>query len=78
MYRNNARDGRDMISANRLISKNMKKALNFRKVLENEGFEVSEKWASVKIQFGFGDFEGCFGVKSGIKIMIIIILYRLS
>ena len=45
MYRNNARDGRDIVSARRLISKRVTKALHFRKVLENEGFEVSKKWA---------------------------------
>ena len=44
MYANNARDGRDMISARRLISKRVTKALHFKKVLENEGFEVSRKW----------------------------------
>ena len=44
MYKNNARDGRGMISARRLISKRVTKALHFRKVLENEGFEVSKKW----------------------------------
>ena len=42
---NNARHGRDMVSARRLISKCVTKALLFRKVLENEGFEVSKKWA---------------------------------
>ena len=45
MYGNNGRDDRDMVSARRIISKRMKKALHFRKVLENEGFEVSKKWA---------------------------------
>ena len=45
MYRKNARDGRDMVSARRLISKNVTKALHFRKVLENEGFQDSKKWA---------------------------------
>ena len=45
MYRNNARDGRDIVSARRLISKRVTKALHFRKVLKNEGFEVSKKWA---------------------------------
>ena len=45
MYRNNARDGRDKISARRLTSKRVTKALRFRKVLENEGSEVSKKWA---------------------------------
>ena len=45
MYRNDARDGRDMVSARRLISKLGTKALNFRKVLENEGFEFPKKWA---------------------------------
>ena len=45
MYRNNARDGRDMVSARRLISKRVTKALLFRKVLENEVFEVSRKWS---------------------------------
>ena len=45
MYRNNARDGRDMVIARRLISKRVTKALHFRKVLKNEGFEVSKKWA---------------------------------
>ena len=45
MYTNNARDGRDMVSARRLISKRVTKALLLRKVLENEGFEVSKKWA---------------------------------
>ena len=43
-YRNNARDSRDMVSARKLISKRVKKALHFRKVLEIEGFEVSKKW----------------------------------
>ena len=45
MYRNNARDGREMVIARRLISKHVTKALHFRNVLENEGFEVSKKWA---------------------------------
>ena len=45
MYTNNARDGPDMVSAPRLISKRVKKALLFRKMLENEVFEVSKKWA---------------------------------
>ena len=45
MYRNNARDGREMVSARRLISKRVTKGLRFRKVLENEGFKVSKKWA---------------------------------
>ena len=45
MFRNNARDGRDMVSARRLTSKRVTKALHFRKVLKNEGFEVSKKWA---------------------------------
>ena len=44
MYRNNARDGRDMLGARSLISKRVTKALHFRKVLENESFEVSTKW----------------------------------
>ena len=33
-----------MVTARRLISKCVKKALHFRKVLENEGFKVSKKW----------------------------------
>ena len=45
MIRNNVRDGRNLVSANRLISKRVTKASHFRKVLENEGSEVSEKWA---------------------------------
>ena len=45
MYRNNARDGRDMVSARRLIRKRVIKTLLFGKVLKNEGFEVSKKWA---------------------------------
>ena len=45
MYASNARDGHDMVSARSLISKRVTKALLFRKVLENEGFEVSKKWA---------------------------------
>ena len=53
MCRNNARDDRDMVSARRLISKRAKKALLFRKGLENEGFEVSKKRPSVKMSFGF-------------------------
>ena len=44
MYRNSARDGRDMVTARRFISKRVTKALHLRKVLENEGFEVSKKW----------------------------------
>ena len=44
MYRNNAPDGRDVVRARRPISKRMTKTLHFRKVLENEGFEVSKKW----------------------------------
>ena len=43
MYRNNAHDDRDMISAGRPISKRVTKALHFTKVLENDGFEVSKK-----------------------------------
>ena len=34
-----------MVSALRPISKCVKRALHFRKVLENEGFKVFEKWA---------------------------------
>ena len=45
MYRNNAGDGSEMVSARRLISKRVTKALYFRRVLENEGFEVSKKSA---------------------------------
>ena len=45
MYRNNARDDRDMFSARRLIRKRVTKALHFRKVLENESFDVSKRWA---------------------------------
>ena len=45
MYRNNARDGHDTVSARRLIIKRATKTLHFRKVLENEGFEVSKNWA---------------------------------
>ena len=45
MYRNNAREDRDMVRARMLISKRVKKALHFRKVLKNEGFEVPKKWA---------------------------------
>ena len=45
MNRNNARDGRDMVSARRIITKWVTKALHFRKVLENEGLEASKKWA---------------------------------
>ena len=44
MFRNNALDGRDTVSAPGLISKRVTKALHFRKVLKNEGFEVSKKW----------------------------------
>ena len=44
MYRNIARDVRHIAIARRLISKGVTKALHFRKVLENEGFEVSKKW----------------------------------
>ena len=51
MFRNNARDGRDMVSACRFISKRVTKALHFRKMLENESFEVSKKWA-----FGYNEF----------------------
>ena len=45
MYRSNARDGRDKAISRRLLSKRVTKALLFRKVLENVGFEVSKKWA---------------------------------
>ena len=45
MYRNNARDGRYMVSARRLLSERVTKALHFTKVLKNEGFGVSKKWA---------------------------------
>ena len=45
MYGNDARYGRDMVIARRLISKGVTKASDFGKVLENEGFEVSKKWA---------------------------------
>ena len=45
MYRNNARDGRNMVGTRRPVNKRVRKALHFRKVLENEGFEVSEKRA---------------------------------
>ena len=44
MYRDNARDDRDMVSTRRLISKRVTKALHFRKLLENEGFGVSKMW----------------------------------
>ena len=43
VYRNNARNGRDMVNARSLIKKCVTKALHFRKKLENEGFEVSKK-----------------------------------
>ena len=56
MCRNNAYDGRDMVSASRLISKRMSKALHFRKRAKSEGFEASKRWASVKIRFGFRGF----------------------
>ena len=59
MYRKYARDGRDMFSASRLTSKRVTKTLHFRKVLENEGFEVSKKWTQDLV---FGDFKGYFGV----------------
>ena len=42
-----------MASARRLISKRVANALHFRKVLKNEGFEVSTKGPSVKMSFGF-------------------------
>ena len=45
MYTNNARDGRDVVSARRIISKRVTKASHFGKKLGNEGFEVSKKWA---------------------------------
>ena len=45
MYKNNARDGRDLVIARRLIIKRVTRALHFRKVLKNEGSEVSKKWA---------------------------------
>ena len=45
MYRNNAPGGRDMVNARSLSSKRVTKALHFRKLLENESFEVSKKWA---------------------------------
>ena len=43
MYRNHARDGRNMINARRITSDRVTKALHFRKMLENEGFVVSKK-----------------------------------
>ena len=49
MYGNSASDGRYIVSARRLISKRVTKALYFRKILKNESFEVSKKWASVKM-----------------------------
>ena len=60
MYKNNARDGRDMIKARRLISKRVKKAFHFKKVLKNELFEISKTWALGKINFGFW---ASFGLK---------------
>ena len=45
MCTNNARDGRDMVNARRLISERVTKALLFRKLLKNEGFKVNKKWA---------------------------------
>ena len=53
MYRNNARHVRDILSARRLISERATKALHFRKVLENEGFEFSKKWAFGSNTFWF-------------------------
>ena len=63
MYRNNARYSRDMVSARMLISKRVTKALNFRKVLENEGFGVSKSGPSVKIKFGSWGFRRIFWSK---------------
>ena len=62
MYRNNARDGRDMISARRLISKRVTKTSLFRRVLENEGFEVPKKRALGLNEFWF---SGIFWVEMG-------------
>ena len=56
MYTNKARDGREIFSARRLISKCVIKALHFRKMLENEGFEVSKSGPSVKVKFGVREF----------------------
>ena len=56
MYRNNARDGRDIVSACRLISKRVIKTLHFRKVLENEVLMFLKSGPSVKIRFDFWDF----------------------
>ena len=53
MYGNNARDGRDMVSARRLISKRVTKALLLRKVLEIRVLRFPKSGPSVKITFGF-------------------------
>ena len=45
MYRNSARDRRDIVNARKIISKRVTKTLHFRKVHKIEGFEVSKKWA---------------------------------
>ena len=53
MYRNNSRDCRNMVRADRLISKRVAKALHFRKVLENEVLRFPKSGSSVKMCFGF-------------------------
>ena len=53
MNRINERDGPGMVSAHRLISKSVTKALHFRKSAKNVDFEASKKMPSVKLRFGF-------------------------
>ena len=60
MCRNNARDGRDMVSARRLISKRVTKALNFRKCSKMRVLSFPKSGASVKKSFGF---RASFGLK---------------
>ena len=62
MYRSNTRNGLDLVSASRIISKRVTEELNFRKVLENEGFEVSKRWTLDYNEFWF---SGIFRVEMG-------------
>ena len=52
MYRNNARDGQDMVSARRLISKRVKKALLSEKSSKMRVRRFPKTGPSVKMSFG--------------------------
>ena len=54
MYRNNVRDVHDMVSAGRLISKRVKRALHFlEKCSKMKVLSFPKSGPSVKMSFGF-------------------------